>query len=267
MAPCSLETQQGSGLASASFQTSWRCAPPQPPPPRLLAVPRSSRPLATHPGGRRPPDLGGPRHRPRRAHCGEGLGKEEADAAEGSWWDRCSSRRTRRAARRCSSTRAPPASAAARVLARAARRAAQDRRGVGVARSADRERLRRSTISRAQRPGPTRPARGGPAAAPLDDRGVMEVLRQLTELYDGGHARRQHVLPLPRLTAPATARRSGRSTSWWIWRTGGGGDVVVRVKSKWWRARPRGGSRGAQLQARGCGASARPTGSCAPGAR
>ena len=53
-------------------------------------------------------------------------------------------------------------------------------------RHADRERLRRSTVSRAQRTRSHAPSPWEvPAAALLDDRGVMEVLlRQLTELYD-----------------------------------------------------------------------------------
>ena len=187
------ETQQGSGLALGLIMTDVlaRCAPPQLPPPRLLAVPRSSRPLATYTradGVRPTSEVHGTVHAALAA--ARDLAKEEADASEGSWWDRRFLVAWADTTRGSAVLLDPSAAGVRTQLACSPELLDELRRTDGAWEawlgSADRERLRRSTISRAQRTRSHAPSPWEvPAAALLDDRGVMEVLlRQLTELYD-----------------------------------------------------------------------------------
>ena len=116
--------------------------------------------------------------------------KEEADASEGSWWDRRFLVAWADTTRGSAVLLDPSAAGVRTQLACSPELLDELRRTDGAWEawlgSADRERLRRSTISRAQRTRSHAPSPWEvPAAALLDDRGVMEVLlRQLTELYD-----------------------------------------------------------------------------------
>ena len=224
------ETQQGSGLASFFVdhdrRPPGRCAPPQLPPPPS-SVPRSSRPLRDTRAAAcaRPRRCTAPSGRPR---CGEGP-SAEADAARGSRWDRrflvawadttrgsavpltteCAAGvRTQLA---CSPSCSTSCAGLFRPAWRPAVRIGRSRAAPAVDDLARPAPLPRAQpVGGARRGAPRRPRRDGGAAA-----AAHRALRR------GGHARRAADVPevAPRSSPrSATARRSGRSTSWWIWR-------------------------------------------------